>query len=390
MKTLVAGLLAVCLSIGAELKTGSAAPPLTLQQVLQAPPGTGLSWQELKGTSLVIEFWATWCGGCREQIPHLNRLAEQFQGKPLRFLSLTDEDQDVVQRFLKDHPISGWIGLDANEQTYKRYGINGRPTTVLVDAAGMVRGIGNAADLTGDTLDSLLSGRPVAFSMESGAAAKLQALPEPLYELMIRPAGPVDATGYSPGAVSGQPGRRWETWGVPLRRLLSDAFAVPEDRIEAPGWAAANRYDVALAAPDFTEARGVAMLRRLLEDNFQLKEHQESRDPDVCVLRRIPGTDPKLRPSSLTGSSGWGKAGDITAVNRAVASIAFTAEQALRKTVVDETKLAGRYDFELKWNTADRQSLIDAVRAQLGLELAAAKRPLVYLVVDSASPPRSW
>lgn len=390
MTKVVAFFVLAGVSLAADLQTGSPAPPLTLKQVFQAPAGADFSWRGLQGSALVLEFWATWCGGCREQIPHLNRLEEQFRSKAVRFLSITDEDADVVQRFLKDHPISGWIGLDANEQTYKRYGIIGRPITVLVDAAGVVRGIGNAADLTGATLDDLISSRTVRFSMDAGPTPTLQSLPEPLFEATIRPAGSVAATGFSPGAVSGKPGRRNEIWGVSLRRLLSDAYGTPEGRVEAPSWADKNCFDVALAAPDLTEARRVSLLRQLLDQTFELKVHQESRDAVVYVLRRIAGIEPKLRAASTEGSSGWGKPGDITAVSRGTAFIAAISEQALGSVVLDETGIAGRFDFELKWSAAEPPSLKDAIRTQLGLELVQAKRPLSYIVVDSAVAPRDW
>ena len=65
--------------------------------------------EALKGTPVVLEFWATWRPPCREQIPHLNRMAETY--KNARFISITDEEPDLIQRFLKEFPISGWIGI---------------------------------------------------------------------------------------------------------------------------------------------------------------------------------------------------------------------------------------------------------------------------------------
>lgn len=131
------------------------APPLSLDRLLQAPPGQSAAWPALKGQAIVIEFWATWCTGCREQIAHLNALEKQFQGRPLRFISITEEDPALVARFLKDCPISGWIGIDKDGKTVEDYGIIGWPTTVLVDASGMVQGVGNAAALTAPILEAL-------------------------------------------------------------------------------------------------------------------------------------------------------------------------------------------------------------------------------------------
>jgi len=62
----------------------------------------------------------------------------------------------------------------------------------------------------------------------------------------------------------------------------------------------------------------------------------------------------------------------------------------LGKPVFDETALKGRFDYELRWDVANPQSFLAAVREQLGLELVEARRPLEYLVVDSAVQPRTW
>jgi thiol-disulfide isomerase/thioredoxin len=135
-------------------KVGSPAPPLALKEVLQAPEGIHGTWGELKGKAVVIEFWATWCGGCVENIPHINELAEQFASRPLQFISITDEtDVDLVKRFLARHPIRGWIAFDADENTFKTYGIEGRPQTLLVDRSGVVQAITNPISVTPQVLE---------------------------------------------------------------------------------------------------------------------------------------------------------------------------------------------------------------------------------------------
>ncbi|MGA2870240.1 MAG: TlpA disulfide reductase family protein, partial [Verrucomicrobiota bacterium] len=76
-------------------KTGDIPPPLTLTKTVQGDPATDISWDKLKGKVVVLEFWATWCGPCIKAIPRLNDLAEQFKGKPVVFISVTSENEDV-------------------------------------------------------------------------------------------------------------------------------------------------------------------------------------------------------------------------------------------------------------------------------------------------------
>jgi uncharacterized protein (TIGR03435 family) len=378
--------------LGADPFPKAPAPPLSLDRLLQAPSGQSASWTALKGQAVVIEFWATWCTGCREQIAHLNALQKQFSGRPLRFISITDEDPALVARFLKDFPISGWIGIDKDGKTVKDYGIVGWPTTVLVDAGGVVQGVGNASALTAPILEALLAGQPVDFNRSNAAPAELQSAPNPLFQLMLRPAAPASATGYSPGAQSGVPGKRWEAWGVPIQTLLSEAYGVPSERIEfaaAIAWDKQARYDVAVAATALTDDRRRELLRQILQASFQTAATIVPRDTEVFVLESAPGEPQRLKASS-SSSSRWGQPGNFTGIAVSMGGLANLASQNLRKPVLDETHLSGRFDFQLRWDLSDPNSIVQAVRTHLGLQLSPARRPLNHLVVNSLTLPAAW
>lgn len=368
------------------------APQLSLDRLLQAPTGQSASWPALKGQAIVIEFWATWCTECREQIAHLNSLQKQFSGRPLRFISITDEDTALVARFLKDYPISGWIGIDKDGKTVKDYGIIGWPTTVLVDAAGVVQGVGNASALTAPILEALLASQPVAFNRNNAAPVELQNAPEPIFQLMLRPTAPASVTRYSPGAQSGLPGKKWEIWGVPLPTLLSEAYGVPSDRIEFAAeivWDKLARFDVAVAAPSLTDNRRKELLRQLLQAIFQTEAKIVPREIEVFVLESAPGEPHRLKASSST-STRWGQPGNFTGIALSMGGLASMASQNLRKPVLNETGLSGRFDFELLWDISDPDSLVHAVRSQLGLRLSPGRRPIDHLVIDSLKVPVTW
>lgn len=182
---------------------------------------------------------------------------------------------------------------------------------------------------------------------------------------MLRPAAPAAVTRYSPGAFSGVAGKRWEAWGVTLLALLSEVYGVPPERIESAAgidWDKAARFDVAVAAPSLTDNRRKELLRQLLQASFQTEARIVPRDTEVFVLESAPGEPQRLRPSSST-STRWGQPGNFTGIALSMGGLAAMASQNLRKPVLDETGLKGRFDFELRWDISDPDSLLQAVRS---------------------------
>jgi len=387
MKLLLSSLaLAVAASAAGLPEIGKPAPPLAMAQVLQSPAGTSATWEKLKGTPVVLEFWATWCGGCVEGIPHLNRLADQYKGA--RFISITDEEPELVARFLKDRPISGWVGIDRGTTTFDAYGMTGRPQTVLVDASGIVRAIGPPTELTSALMEDFLASRPIRMS-DNTQPQKLQDRPNPHFEMTIRPAAPVSVSGYSSGAQL-KYGDGIAGYGLTLNRMASIAWRISENRVEGPEWAGKTGYDMALTAPGITPEQGAEQLQNALALTFQLKAHKETREVDVYVLRRIAGTPPKLTRASGVGQSRWGTPGDVKLIGTPVSGLTRIVERALQLPAFDETGITGNFDMELTWDPAKPETLMGAVRSQLGLELVKTRRPLDYLVVDSAVRPPTW
>ena len=394
MRLVTALLLLVNLLPAVEIKVGHPAPQLTLDRILQASPVTEADWQQLQGKAVVLEFWATWCPGCREKIPHLNRLAERFASRPVRFLSITDEDIDIVTRFLNDQPIVGWVGLDSDGTTFERYGVTGRPLTVLVDAGGIVRAVTRVDPVTDSTVEALLAGKPLdlpAWS-ESRDQGMGQARADTLFEVSIRTAGSVAVTGYSPGAIVSR-GGRFEGYGLTLRRLLAMAYGFAEERIMAPSWCDESRYDLVLASPlrisdHPTERR--RLIRQVLTETFRVEVIREPRPTKVYVLQKTPEGMPDLKSSEFSSRLLNGKRGNFKVTGGELRDLARLLKRELDRPVLDETGLEGRYDFGLLWDIRDPISILDFVRDKLGLELRPQVREMEHLIVQSIERARTW
>ena len=104
--------------------------------------GAPVSLGQFQGKLVVVNFWATWCAPCREEMPAFSRLQEQWGARGVQFVGLSDEDPARVERFGRDlgidYPL--WVGRDDVGALARRLGNHSGvlPFTVLVDGQGRV------------------------------------------------------------------------------------------------------------------------------------------------------------------------------------------------------------------------------------------------------------
>ncbi len=118
--------------------TDMAAPAAAFE--LPARAGGKVSLASLKGQVVLINFWATWCGPCRKEMPLLEQIQKKYA--PLGFTMLgvnVEEDTRLMDTFLKDVPVTFPILLDPANGVSKLYDVSAMPSTVIVDRKGQVR-----------------------------------------------------------------------------------------------------------------------------------------------------------------------------------------------------------------------------------------------------------
>jgi len=95
---------------------------------------------KLRGKVVLLDFWATWCGPCRESIPHLVQIYKTYQQKEFEIIGMNVDRGDVsgVHRFVKSMDIPYPVIITPVE-VQRKYRITGLPTTVLLDKQGRIR-----------------------------------------------------------------------------------------------------------------------------------------------------------------------------------------------------------------------------------------------------------
>ena len=118
------------------VKKGDKAPDFTVEMV----DGSKVQLSKLKGKVVVVNFWATWCPPCREELKHVQKqLIDRFKGKKFAFLPISrGEKKDVVEAFRKKMNYTFPMGLDPQQSIYKLYASNYIPRNFVVDKDGKV------------------------------------------------------------------------------------------------------------------------------------------------------------------------------------------------------------------------------------------------------------
>jgi peroxiredoxin len=114
----------------------AAAPDFTLKRV----DGANLRLAEQRGSVVMVNFWATWCGPCRVEMPHLNRLYDKYRSAGFQLLGVNiDDDPNAARALATKLGLKFPVLLDTDKKVVGAYDLSAMPATVLIDRDGLVR-----------------------------------------------------------------------------------------------------------------------------------------------------------------------------------------------------------------------------------------------------------
>jgi len=115
---------------------GKSAPDFTLKDLSGKP----VALSSLRGKVVLLNFWATWCPPCRQEIPSMMLLNKAMEGKPFQMLAVSEDagGKEAVEGYFKESGTSLPVLLDEDQAVGQRYGLTGVPETFVIGKNGVI------------------------------------------------------------------------------------------------------------------------------------------------------------------------------------------------------------------------------------------------------------
>ena len=127
-------LLALAASSARALEPGEPAPAFELRG-----PKAQVSLADAKGKLVYLDFWASWCGPCRQSFPWMNDIQAKYGPQGFQVLAVNlDAKTADAEKFLAKYPAAFTLAFDPKGETPRKYGVKGMPTSFLISREGVV------------------------------------------------------------------------------------------------------------------------------------------------------------------------------------------------------------------------------------------------------------
>lgn len=365
-------------------------PPLAFHSWVLPSEDPLPQWESLRGKTVVLEFWATWCGACIPALGHLEKACAEAGGE-LVVLAISDEPAEKQAPHARKHPGLRFVRDDA-DKTFHAFDPKTIPHTVIVGPDGLVKAITEPTNVTAQALRSVQKGEAIALPRKGGRRANAEwdmSAPfnperrEPCFLVILEP------TQCQSGGSWYQPGKRRLTAdGLGLATLLGIAFEKPYTRVETV--LSKKLLEQTWRASIWVPEDKVADLRdtvvRAVGMVAQIDARLEPRERDCFVMKCAPGRQGK--PSTAKpGGIGFGR-GAMSGDGVTVAALAIAVENFAGKPIVDETGITDRIDVDLHYDVSDFSVLRKNLETGLGFVLEPARRGIETLVLREKGEPR--
>jgi len=107
---------------------------------LKSAAGSNIRLSEYRGQVVMLNFWASWCGPCRQEFPHLDEIYRRYADLGFTVFGINvEQDRTQAEKVLRDIPVTFPILFDDENEVSELYGVDAMPMTMLLDRNGVIR-----------------------------------------------------------------------------------------------------------------------------------------------------------------------------------------------------------------------------------------------------------
>ncbi len=370
-------------------EVGKKVPDYTFTKLLNTSKDS-ISLNNLKGKTVILEFWATWCGSCLPAMRKLDSLQSKFKDD-LIVITVSSDDENRLKNYIDNTHTKLIIAYDTTH--FDVFNYKYIPHTILIDKDGIVRAITSPDDLNKEVISNLINNNKVDLSfkndfvVDTSSVRVLKSVKTRNYEIVLTNYNPTEgASMRSKKSVDGYM-NGIEIHNLTLVQIFRILFDIPSSKRII--------YKTPLSANDFVynndnvynlvanvskkyEPEFKKLVLTFLNDYFDVNAKKSK--AELACYRLIKVND-VLNPSTSEVSTYSSRGPYFSVKKQPIKALAEYLENFSSVPVIDKTGLSGFYDIELAWDFNDRKS-IDTELKKYGLILDKTKVKLPVEVLE--------
>lgn len=368
---------------------GKQAPNYTFKEILNSKESE-ISIQDLKGKTVILEFWATWCSPCIPAMKNLDSLQTEFKDD-LEIITISSENRERLEKFIKSTNTNLRIVSDTTHSSNFKYKVI--PHSIIIDKNGIVRAITNPENITKEVLNKLISKNEISVDLKDDFYINptlkvniIKSISNPDYTIELKSFEQqkrgvqrlTDIDGNNNGI---------EMWNKTIPGLYMNLFDVPTyNRIVFKDSLSENdfpfkkehRFSLKIETSKNYQDKWKQLGIKVLNENFEINAKMGIDTLNCYVLKNI---DNIIKKSNSVKSEYMFMGPILKTKKIRMSQLAEYLENFTAIPVVDNTNLNGEYDIELEWQEEDPKTLFSELK-KYGLKFEKSKTKLPVEVME--------
>ncbi|WP_296316279.1 TIGR03435 family protein [Winogradskyella sp. UBA3174] len=369
---------------------GKSAPDYTFTNILNSD-STAIALKDFKGKTVILEFWATWCGPCIPAMKKLDSLQTKFKDD-LEIITVSHEDNPRLERFIKTTGSKLRIVSDSTHNSFFKYKVI--PHSIIIDKEGIVRAITSPENITSDVIKTLITDNTIGLPLKDDfyidptlKVETIATVENPDYRIILkgynqekrgssRLLSTIDGTINGIEMSNSTIPRLYQTLfdvSSPVRMVYSDGLSEDDFPYDDE-----NKYNFIIEASKAYEDKWRATAIAFLNDQFFVNGRMSAIIKNTFVLTKINDT---LKPSTAEKTEYMFMGPILKTKKIKMSRLVAYLENFLPEPVIDQTNLEAEYDISLEWQSEDPKTLHTEL-AKYGLKLERSDQPLPVEVME--------